>query len=232
MIMSGTDWLPHGDNELRSFAENYDQIINADPASVGLTALEASSYSATLSSYVTALGLAQSPMTNSQGNISAKNTQKSDLVTATRSTARVIRNHPGITDQQLTNLGLTVPDPTPSPVPVPTSAPDILIDKTAGNLVTVRLRDAENPDSRGKPEGVSGASIYQFVGAQPPSLGDIEAWTFHGNTTRTLNTLDFSDEQPGATIWLTSVWFNTRMDSGPATDPVVVQLPGTYQQAA
>jgi len=231
-MATSNDFLPTKDAQLAQWANNFDTQITASPAAVGLSIAQAAEFTAVNTVWQAAYLTSVEPSTAGPSATAAKNSARKPMKEKARELAAIIRAFPALTDQQRVDLWLTVPDPNPSPVPVPTSAPDILIDKTEGNLVTVRLRDAENPDSRGKPDGVAGASIYQFIGAQPPSLGDIEAWTFHGNTTRVLNTLDFSDEQPGATIWLTSVWFNTRMDSGPATDPVVVQLPGTYQQAA
>lgn len=129
-----------------------------------------------------------------------------------------------MTDAQKVELGIP-PRATPSPIPAPSGWPTIEIIATIGSTLRIRLRDGAGA-SRGKPAGTSGASVFSFVGATAPT--ELSEWTFQGNTGR-VNKIDVvlpGDLAAGSKVWLTSFWFNGRKQSGPATPPISINLPG------
>jgi hypothetical protein len=94
-----------------------------------------------------------------------------------------------------------------------------------GYTVKIKLHDSASGSKRGKPAGVSGASVFSYAGATAPA--DISAWKFEGNTSKTAVEVAFPNTTAaGATVWLTAFWFNPRKQSGPACSPVNTNLQG------
>ena len=113
----------------------------------------------------------------------------------------------------------------PSPVPAPSSAPQLEIGVVSGYTVKIKLHDSTSGSKRGKPAGVTGASVFSFAGATPPT--DISNWKFEGNTTKTAVDVAFANTLAGGSqVWLTAFWFNAKSQSGPACAPVNTFLQG------
>jgi hypothetical protein len=173
---------------------------------------------------VSAYNTAKNSLTRSPANIITKNAAKRAMIVEARQLAGVIQKFPTITNTQRSELGLTVPN-TPSPVPVPSSQPAMEITSVSGWTVSLRLHDSTSGTKRGKPAGVSGASLFSFVGAIAPA--EIALWKFEGSTGRTKINVSFdSSNAPGTKVWLTAFWFNNRKRSGPACDPISTNLQG------
>ena len=216
-----------------TWSTNFDTKINATPTDYGLTVALADNYHGLHEAFILAYNTANDPLTRSPANIAAKNTAKEELIENARMLARIVQAAPGISAAQRESLGLTVPDVEPSPIPVPDAAPAIEIMSAVGRLVKIRLWDTENPDNRGKPAGVSGATVLTYIGAAPPAPEDIAAWKFETNISKTTTTVEFPPTVPsGATAWFTAFWFNPRKQSGPATLPVSAQIPASLPAAA
>ena len=139
--------------------------------------------------------------------------------------AGVSQRWPGMTNPLRIELGLPPRDFEPTPIPPPGAAPGIVVKSAQGRTVKIRLIDVAQPTRLGKPAGVSGASVFSFVGATPPA--DLANWKFEGNTSRTgVDVLFPTSVASGATVWFTAFWFNPRKQQGPACDPVSANLPG------
>ncbi len=84
---------------------------------------------------------------------------------------------------------------------------------------------------RARPEGVDGASVWTYVGATPPA--DTSAWMFQTNTSKMTLDITFDAAVPnGATVWFTAFWIGSRLESGPASNPVSANIPGGLTMAA
>lgn len=65
------------------------------------------------------------------------------------------------------------------------------------------MHDSELGSKSAKPPGVTGASIFSFVGDVAPA--DLSLWKFEGNITRLILDVKFdSTNAPGAKIFLTA----------------------------
>jgi hypothetical protein len=101
-----------------------------------------------------------------------------------------------------------------------------------GRTLKVKLH-AVDSTRRGKPEGVSGCTVFYHVGNSAPA--DITAWVFAGSSTRTVFDVEFPATVPaGSQVFLCSFWKNFRDQSGPACQPISAYLAGgvTGSQAA
>lgn len=226
-------YLPHREAELLNWSRNFDALITADPATYGLDALQATAYTTFHHDFVNAYQAAIDPGTRTPASVQTKNDAKRALIAEARRLARIIQAFPGTTNTERIALGLTVPDPEPTPIPVPDIAPEIDLISAVGRTVRLRIHNEATLETRGKPQGVAGATIFSHIGTLPPAPQDLHLWTFEQNTTTTTIDLLFpSTVPPGATAWITAFWFNPRAERGPTTAPVSIQIPGTLTQAA
>ena len=226
-----TDFLPRREADLVAWASNFNsRLVAGGPGGAyGLTIEQVGEYTAAYTAFSTAWTAANQNSTRTPDAIQTKNDAKAALIAISREFAGYIQRNPATTNTERSTLQITVPDPEPTPVEVPNTAPIIIIEEANGTLVNIRLRDAANPDSRAKPQGVIGVTLLTAYGATPPDLADTDAWTFRGNVTRTLTAIDFTSAPSGTTAWITGFWFNTKAESGPPTQPVSVQIPGQFQ---
>ena len=225
---------PAKEAELLAWSSNFASKIAATPTVYGLTAAQATAYAALHSTFSAAYVLAIEPDTNSRTAIQAKNTAKENLMSApggARELVAIVQAFPGTTDEMRVELGLKVRDVEPTPVPVPRTAPALTIVSTVGRTVKVRLRDIDNPDRRGMPDGVDGASVLSFVGDEAPD--DPMEWSLLMNVSRTSFDVEFPLTVPGGSkVWLTAFWFNQRKESGPAAAFQSTNIAGGLAQAA
>jgi hypothetical protein len=225
------DYIPSRESDFVTWSANFAAKIIVAPSTLGLVPAQAVGYGALNTAFAAAYATANDPATRSPSNIVAKNMAMEALKENARELARIIQAYPAITPEQISELGLTVRDSGGSPINPPADAPKMDIVSAVVRTVKIRLHDAANPTRRGKPEGVSGASIFSYVGATPPA--EIAAWKFEGSTTRTVVDVEFDPSvASGATVWLTAFWFNPRSQSGPACAPVSTNLPGGAVMAA
>ena len=217
-------FLPTREANLVAWSNNFNTLISATPTAFGLTAAQATAYATLNSAFDSAYNTIKNNTTRSPANIISKNQAKRNLIASARQLAGVIQRYPAITNAQRSALGLTVPI-IPSPIPAPGSAPQLEIGVVSGYAVKVRLHDSTSGSKRGKPAGVSGASVFSHVGPTAPS--DLSVWKFEGNTSKTAVELLFPNTTAaGATVWLTAFWFNPRKQSGPPCAPLSTNLQG------
>lgn len=215
--------------ELYTGSQHYFELIHVQPLVYGLTTGLASQYEIAKNSYATAYLAAINPDTRTKGKIAAKNLAKKALRALSSDLAKIIDGTPSVTDEQKIDLGLSVRK-TPAPKPAPTDSPDIDILSTSGRTVKIRVHSAATT-GRARPEGVDGASVWTYVGATPPA--DTSAWKFQTNTNKTTLDITFDASVPnGATVWFTAFWIGSRLESGPASQPVSANIPGGAAMAA
>jgi hypothetical protein len=230
-----TNFVPTREAELIGFVRNFSFYITGAPASFGLTAPQAAQFTTLMDSFIDAYDLLQNPATKSPSNVAAKDTAKAALIDGPggiRALANLVQAHPGITVQQLTDLRLTVRDVEPTPVPRPADAPAVEILNNTARTVTLRVFDARETGRRGKPDGIKGATVFTFVGEEPPT--NIELWQFNQNTTKPYRvTVTFPESvAEGAKVWIAAFWFNPTAQSGPLSEPVSTRVIGGLVKAA
>ena len=218
------DFLPRRDALLLAWSANYAAQLAAIGTAVGITVQQSSDYQALHTTFASDLATATDPSTRTRGAIAGKQASKRSLIAEARELARIINAFPGTTNQQRIDLGLNPRKGEATPINPPTEAPVLEVVSAIGRLLRIKLH-AQDSTRRGKPEGVSGATIFSYVGSAPPA--DINQWTFEGSTTTTTAELTFPASVPaGAQIWLCSFWFNPRTQSGPLCMPVSAYIAG------
>jgi hypothetical protein len=213
--------FPTSDTGLLAWAQNIVTLVTPTPATYGLVAGDVTTFTALVTGYSTALA-ACDPGLRNKSAVVAKNAARTALKTGASLLINKVYASPTVTDSQKTALGVP-PRRTPSPIPVPSSVPAITVKSVRGRVVSIKLSDTASSAKRGKPPGVSGASVFSFIGATAPD--DLSLWKFEGNIGRATVDVSFpAGTAGGAQVWLTAFWFNGRKQSGLAADPVTTYL--------
>jgi hypothetical protein len=214
---------PDRESELLTYSTNFKERIVAAPTLYGLTAEQATAYAADHDDYAETYQAANDPSTRTPAAVNLKNTAKKVLLTSLRNLSRIVQASPLVTDEQRIILGLPVRKTEPTPVNPPTEIPVLEIKARFGTTVTIKLHDGTG--ARGKPAGVAGATVFSYVGANPPT--EASGWKFEGNIARTTVDVDFpSNLAPGTTVYLTAFWYNAKGQSGPGCAPVSTTIAG------
>ena len=209
------------DSELVTGSAVFAAAIAATPVVFGLVAAQATAYGVLDTAFATDYATANEPATRTKSAVAAKNQSRKNLVAGATQLADYIIRNPAVSNAQLIDLGLD-PRTERTPVPPPTGSPSIDFKAVDGRIVTLRLHGRTG---RGKPAGVAGVAIFSHVGATPPA--SISDWKFEGNAGRTTVAVAFDDSVPaGSLVWFTAFWFNNRKQSGPACDPVSINIAG------
>jgi hypothetical protein len=70
---------------------------------------------------------------------------------------------------------------------------------------------------------VQNALIFTYAGETAPM--DTNLWTFVSTTTSRTVTIPFPPSTTGDKVWITAMWANAKSETGPAAEPVSVNLP-------
>jgi hypothetical protein len=210
-------------------AANAAALLSGSPTTYGITASQATAFSALNTTLQTKYSAAVDPSTRTRAAIAEKNDALRAMRSMAINLAKIIYATGTVTDGQLIGLGL-LPRSGRSPVPPPTDAPVLEVGVVSGRLVNVRVH-AAGSERRGKPAGAIGANIYSYVGETPPA--DPRAYHFEGMTTRTRAQVLFPDTvASGATVWLSANWVSARGQTTQSCAPVRFTVQGGALPAA
>lgn len=216
-------YFPSKEADLFNWMANFEGLVTLNYAQYGITQPQSLTLTGLFDNYRVAYETAIEPSTRTRPAVAAKNTATNTLKLEVRRLVSIIDGQANVTDAQRLALGLKVRGVESTAVPRPSTAPMIEIVSAVGNTATLRL--FESNGRRRKPEGVIGATVFSFVGANAPNT---EAdWTFEGNLSKTVEEVAFAQSlPPGTKVWFTAFWYNRRAESGPPAVPVSCNLPG------
>ncbi len=222
-MATAKDYLPASDAGLLSWSANFSSKIATGFASFGLTSANATAYAAKQVAFASALTASTDPLTRGPNTVLLKNQCKAALVQISRQMAMQVTGTMTVTNAQRQSLNLTV-RAQPQPIPPPGVAPALDIVSITGRTVRVRLHDADDA-SRRRPAGVTGCSVFSYVGATPPA--DTDPWKFEGSTTSVNFDVQFPmSVAPGTQVWVTAFWTNSKRQGGPACTPIGCNVGG------
>jgi hypothetical protein len=218
--MAVPTFQPRRDADLLTWSINFRAKIVATPETFGLDADQAARYADLHDAFAAAYATVHDPNTNCKQAYITKNEAIEALLYADGGAwplVRIIQAHPDTTDAMRGELGLRIPERTRSEAPQPHTPPQLSIVATNARRVTVRLRDPDHPDRRGKPRGMQGATVLYHVGDDAAT--DPARWNFAMMSSKTVFDVEVPASVPaGSRLWLTAFWFNARKHvSTPAT---------------
>jgi len=210
------------DAELLGWSGAFSQNLSATPVAFHVTVEQATAYAALNTAFATALAVWRDNSTRTPVASGKKQAAREALVDSLRSLVPFINNNPLTTDAQRDALGISARKQ-PTPIPAPSTSPIVEIESVDRRTVKIRLRG--DAGRRARPDGVGGASVFSFVGPVAPT--EPAQWKFEGLISRTQFELTFPEPQTAATAWVCANWYNERGETGPACNPVSVNLPAS-----
>jgi hypothetical protein len=226
--------IPRKDSELVPYVGNFSAKLTAQPVLYGQTAIVATAVDAAADAYVAAynaLATARANGTRSAVQTATKDDTRVDLLKLIRPIYNYVQSST-INDADKIALGVS-PRGQYTPQNPPAFAPQLVIAKVDGCVVTARVRDSQEPDRKGLPPGVDGVSVFSYTGPVAPL--DPAAYVFQGNTGKSTITVEFPGTlTPGTKVWLIAFFFNRRKESSPACMPVdaTINYPSSLPMAA
>lgn len=169
-------YIPARDSTLDSWADNFQTLITAAPATYGLTAPDAVAIANAFTLWHAAFLLGGSsgsppvpnnPSTFTRVTVAQKNSEKIAMTTLYRAYASQIRLNPGVTNGDKIALGLNLPNNTPSPIPTPLTFPLLAIVAAGPLQHVIRYNDSATPSLRKKPFGAIGMQLFMGASEAP-----------------------------------------------------------------
>lgn len=211
--MARHDFLPEPEDELLDWSAAFVSTISSNPEEFGIDGAMAAQYSALHASFQSWMTMLNEPRNRCTPNVRAKNESKKALVADARRLVRIMQASPVMTNVKRATLQITLPRDGATETHVPPLPPVLTIRDNQPRRVRLQLHKME-PGRGWKPEDVIGAMIFSFVGDKP-SL-DMRDWSFERHTTRKRVEITFPKSVvPGAKVWFTACWLNTRLEPGP-----------------
>jgi len=160
-------------------------------------------------------------LTRTSSVIHTKDNQRDALEPVINEIQNVAEFNVNLTQDDREVLRIRQRDEERTRIEAPTAIPDITIDKREHLVITIRIHNQEEPETRSKPKGVEGVEVFQFIGDNPPP---VEEWTYAGSTGRFLFPITYIDADAKMTAHIVARYRNPRGEEGPFSDPIVVDI--------
>lgn len=212
-------YIPPKDADLAAWAENFSDLITANPTTYGLQAADAVVIAAANAPWQAAYLVAVNPGTRTTVTIAAKNAAKVAFITLARTYASQIRINPGVANADKLDLGLNLPNNSPSPIPPPATWPILAVPTAGPALHEIRFADSSSPASRAKPPLVVQMQLFRGVGVAP--IVDPALTQFLAGVTKNPYQSVFTDPtDAGKVATYFARWLNRNGEVGPWSAPV------------
>lgn len=217
-----TPYIPSTDSGFLAWSENFDTLITATPTAYGLTAPQAAAYAALHATYAAAYAAATNPITRTPVTIAAKDTAKAAAIAMARELAQIVKADPDTTDEQLTELGITVDKFPPTPVPTPSTFPLLDFLRATPGEHQLQYRDSETPTTKRKPDGAVAMEVWREIGtAVAPTPADA---SFFGDVTKSPFVIDYTEADRGKISTIFARWKTRTGKVGPWSDGVSFEI--------
>jgi hypothetical protein len=127
-----------------------------------------------------------------------------------------LRFNPAVTDDDRSDLGLTIPDPEPSPAPPIDTEPIGQVDVSVHLRHTLKVKDSHH-SGRAKPEHARGFEVWRKVGEAPEKDDD---FIYVGTSGTDRMKLEYPLDMVGTMVSYRFRWVNTRNLPGPWSEIV------------
>ncbi len=98
-----------------------------------------------------------------------------------------------------------------------------------GSRLTLRVGKVAGL-GRARPAGAKGYTWFYYVGEQSPA--ELGHWSFGGNALEPTVEVALSGVEPGSPVWFAANWFNSRLQPGPMSTPVMTRVAGGFTGVA
>lgn len=212
------DYLPVSDADFTVWTQNFITYANANLAALGLAASDLTPLQNAQTDWQTAYAANVSAQAQAQSARQTKDSARSEQESLLRPLVARLQSSPTVTDAQRQALQLTVRSTARTPAATPTSRPLATVDTSQRLQHTISFMDELTPNSRAKPDGVTGCEIWVKIGGPAPA--DPDELKYLATDTRTPYMAEFDGADAGKTAYYMLRWVNSRGERGPWSQTV------------
>lgn len=215
-------YIPQTDSGFADWSLNFHTLTTATPTAYGLTAPQAAAYATLDDDYQAAYIAATDPSTRTPVTVAAKDTAKFAAIALARELAQIVKADPDTTDEQLTELGITVNKFPATPVPTPTTFP--LLDFLAATPGQHKLqyRDSDTPTTKAKPPGAVGMEVWVSIGTSVAPTPSGAA--YNQRVTKSPFLINYTEDDRGKISTIFGRWVTQTDKVGPWSDGVSFEI--------
>src|SRR5688572_17086951 len=159
------------DSVLVGQAANFSAVLAASPATYNQTSATAAAVTTAVDLYVDAYNTMVAARANgvrSEQQTATTHATRLEMLNLLRPIYSAVQDSVSISDAEKIALGVYVKAKKYTRQAAPDFAPLLSVAKVDGRVVTLTVRDPNEPDRKGRPPLVSGISVFSHVGAQAP----------------------------------------------------------------
>jgi len=194
-------YIPRRDTDLNSWLANFSTLLSASPATYGQTSGTAATVATAVAAWSAAYALVTSPSTKTAATVSAKDTERVNVLATVRPVAQNISLNPAVASTDKTAIGVNPRQNSPQPITPPTTYPILSVQAGAALQLYVRYRDsAASPSVKSKPYGVQFVAIASATSAT--AITDPTMLTSVFNATKSPTLLQFGPADGGKQCYM------------------------------
>ena len=209
--MPGIDYIPKRYIDFSVFLTNLLTQILSHRSRLGISEEKLEVFQTAVNSYQEAHAIAETPVANKTDRLRRKNTAKTTKRATRTFVNENLRYNSLVTDEDRSNMGLTIADKIRTPVSVPNTMPRIVFKFPEQTVIRLSFRDSGS-GKRGKPPGVYGVEIsWEILNTPPVNREELIHSTFTALSTFNLR---FLGQERGKIVYFSSRYINTRGEKG------------------
>jgi hypothetical protein len=220
--MPTNDYIPSEDSGFRDWATVFASHLTGNPPAYLLSPAQALSVQSAVDDFVAKYQIAIDPATRTKANIIAKDDARSIAETLCRQYAMIIKETPGISDEDKVNAGVRPPNPSKQPIDCPQTSPIVTIIGNTPGSQTLQYRDPTEPLSRARPFGAS--ELQMFLAISETENAPLSQAKFIGKFTRNPISVEFTEADNGKFATYYGRWASVRGETGPWSLPVSMAI--------
>lgn len=219
-----SSYIPAKDKSLYVWAENFSNLITANPTDYGLASGDATTIAASVLAFTDAMDVVDNPVTKSKTTVEDKNLARSAMVLVLRQYAMQIVHNPAVSAALRDSLGLNPHTSYPTRVRAPQTAPELTV-QPAGNLgISVRYHVVgSGVRSKAKAEGARACQLFCRVSATP--VVNTDGMFLAATLTKIPAYIPFSQQFGGQQAYFAARWINERGEAGPYSAIASMTIP-------
>ena len=218
-----TRTIPTNDAASLAWLKNLATCLADDPGAYATSPADAANFAGLVQEFQDAYDRANTTATRNKETVQLKCQAKADAVQYARLLVALVKPNQGVNDGAKTRAGIPLPRVGGgTPIPPPTSAPLVTIYASVKGSMTLRFRDAAEPDRRGLGYGVAGLNLYCVI-AEGPAAGPSGAEPVGGYTRGPIG-VPFAPADDGKTATFFACYVNRKLEAGPMSAPVSMRI--------
>jgi len=212
------DWIPTADAEFAVWLKNFLQYASANLVALGLAAPDLTPAQTAATTWDTDYAAHLTAQNAAQGARQTKDAARKAVVDLLRPLVQRIQTTGTVKDGDREKLGITVKSTSRKAAATPETRPVVTVDTSQRLRHIITFVDETTPNTRAKPEGVSGGEVSVKVGGPPPV--DPDECVYLATDTRTPYTAEYEGADGGKVAHYMLRWVNTRGERGPWSQTV------------